>query len=196
MSSKPPSLKWLLTDPIFLQSLLAIKNCDKRRKEYKNVGWIYAARNPSFVDPVFKVGESSRPPVNRMGELSASTSVYRAFQLVYFVHVTHRDIAEKQVHNALKKFRINPRKEFFQAPLPIVVKALDRVAGMLPVPLGKTPRAGYLQQPLQPRPVSCPHCGMENRVPGVLVQIRISCGACRSEIVIEEPERKSDEHYV
>ncbi|MXW63646.1 MAG: GIY-YIG nuclease family protein [Bacteroidetes bacterium SB0662_bin_6] len=167
-----------------LASFWMIENFDKRRKEYKKLGWIYAARNPSFVDPVFKVGVSSRPPLARMQELSASTSVYRGFDLAYFVHVTPRDIAEKWAHEALKEFRINPRKEFFQAPLPVVVKALGRVAEIFPVPLGKTPRAGYLEQPLQPRPVSCPHCGMENRVPGVLVQIRISCGACKSEIMI------------
>ena len=184
MSSKNPSLESLLADPV-LQSFLAIKSCDKRRKEYKKVGWLYVARNPSFAEPVFKVGESSRPPISRIGELSASTSVYRAFELVYFVHVSRRDAAEKCAHDALKEFRINPRKEFFQAPLPTVVKALDMAAGIFPIPLGKTPRAGYLQQPLQPRSVSCPHCGMENRVAGILVQIRISCGMCRRTIVIQ-----------
>ena len=37
---------------------------------------------------------------------------------------------------------------------------------------------------------------MENRVPGVLVQIKVSCGACSRGIVIETPERKPDEHYI
>ena len=133
----------MLRDPI-LASFLAIEDCDKRRKEYKKLGWIYVARNASFVDPVFKVGESSRPPFNRVEELSASTSVYRAFETVYFVHVSNRNVAEAQAHDALKKFRINPRKEFFQAPLPVVIKAVDRVAGIFPVPRGKTPRAGYI----------------------------------------------------
>lgn len=174
----------VLRAPI-LASFWAINNFDKRRREYKKLGWLYVARNPSFIDPVFKVGVSSRPPFARIQELSASTSVYRAFDLVYFVHVTPRDMAEQWVHDALKEFRINPRKEFFQASLPVVVKALDRVARMFPVPLGKTPRAGYLQQPLRPRPASCPHCGMENRVPGVLAPISISCGACKNEILIQ-----------
>ena len=179
-----------------LASFWEIENFDKRRREYKKLGWIYAARNPSFVDPVFKVGESSRPPFARIEELSASTSVYSAFELAYFVHVSRRGDAEKWAHDALKEFRVNPRKEFFRAPLSVVVKALDRAAEMFPLPLGKTPRAGYLQQPLQSLSVSCPHCGVGNRVSGVLVKIRISCGACKSEIVIEEPERKSDEYYI
>ena len=37
---------------------------------------------------------------------------------------------------------------------------------------------------------------MENRVAGVLVQIKVSCGACRRKIVIKELERKSDEYYI
>ena len=96
-----------------LASFWEIENFDKRRKEYKKLGWIYAARNPSFVDPVFKVGESSRPPFARIEELSASTSVYSAFELAYFVHVSRRGDAEKWAHDALKEFRVNPRKGIF-----------------------------------------------------------------------------------
>ena len=45
----------ILRDNI-LASFWMIETFDKRRREYKKLGWIYAARNPSFVDPVFKVG--------------------------------------------------------------------------------------------------------------------------------------------
>ena len=68
------------------QSIIALDSFDKRRREYKRVGWIYAARNPSFVDPVFKIGQSKVSPVVRVDQLSNS-SVYRPFELVYWVHV-------------------------------------------------------------------------------------------------------------
>lgn len=183
-------LERLLRDEDVLASFLAIKSLDKRRREYKKVGWLYVARNESFVDPVFKVGESSRPPVVRVGELSGSTSVYRDFELVYFVHVTPRDAAEAWVHEALRDFRVNPRKEFFEAPLPVVIQALDRAAEAFPIPRGKTRRAGFLKQPLQPRRAFCPYCGEENRIPGVLAKIRITCGACSREIATKGVERK------
>ena len=74
-------------DPI-LASFLAIGGFDRRRREYRRLGWIYAARNESFRDPVYKVGQSTRPPTVRVGELSAATAVYHDFELVYFVHVS------------------------------------------------------------------------------------------------------------
>ena len=167
-----------LMDPIS-ESFAAIESLDKRRREYKKVGWIYAARNKSFVDPVFKVGQSSRPPTARVAELSSSTSVYNDFDLVYFVHVSNRDIAEVQAHSALQEFRVNLKKEFFLAPLPVIVKALDRAASICPIQLGKTPRAGFLEQPLSPRLTYCPNCTAENRIPNVLVDVQITCGSCK-----------------
>ena len=46
-------------------------------------------------------------PVTRVGQLSSSTSVYRPFELVYFVHVSDRDQAEGHVHHVLAASRVN-----------------------------------------------------------------------------------------
>ena len=153
------------------------------------MGWLYACSNSSFVDPVFKIGQSSRPPDARVSELSGSSSVYRDFQLVYFVHVSNRDLAEGRTHSALGEYRVNPGKEFFRAPLPVIVKAMDTAASALPVALGKTPRAGFLAQPLQPRLVRCPRCGSENRVPNVRTEIRVMCGSCTEPLDIPSDHR-------
>ena len=114
-------------DPV-VASFTAIASFDRRRREYKRVGWIYACRNSSFADPVFKVGQSARPPQVRISELSSSSAVYRDFQLVYFVHVSDRDRAEGQAQLALQGYRVNPNKEFFQAPPPEIVRAMDAAA--------------------------------------------------------------------
>ena len=102
-------------DPV-LARFTAIASFDRRRREYRKVGWIYAARNPSFLDPVYKVGQSSRPPTLRVAELSSSTSVYVDFELVYFVHVGDRDTAEGLVQIALQDYRVNPTKECSSLP--------------------------------------------------------------------------------
>lgn len=173
-------------DPI-LATFLAIQSFDKRRREYRKIGWIYAARNESFRDPVFKVGQTSRPPTLRIAELSASTAVYRDFDLAYFVHVSDRDIAEGQAHLVLQKFRVNPSKEFFQAPLAVVVQALDRAARLCPVPLGRSARAGFLAQPLGTRMTFCGKCGSKNRIPHVLIPIHVKCGVCANELKVPPP---------
>ena len=51
----------------------------------------------------------------------ASTAVYRRFELVYFVHVSDRHQAEGYAHQFLRSSRVNPAKEFFEAPLMTVV---------------------------------------------------------------------------
>ena len=170
-------------DPV-QQSIEVIASFDRRRREYRKLGWIYAARNSSFVDPVFKIGQSARSPVVRVDELSRDSAVYRDFELVYFVHVGNRDPAEGQAHSILREFRVNPRKEFFEAPLQSVVGALDHVANVFPIPLGKTPLAGYLKQPLTPYIIRCAKCGSRNRVPNVLIELMITCGSCKEHLTI------------
>ena len=95
-----------------------------------------------------------------------------------------RDVAEGQAHIALQEYRVNPNKEFFRAPLLAVVQALDRVANQLPVPLGRTAKAGLLAQPLVPTVKRYASCGTENRIPQVLIPIRVKCGACPNKIAV------------
>ena len=75
------------TDPI-MQSIVMLDSFDKRHREYKRLGWVYAARNPCFADPVFKVGQTKVSPVSRVKQLSSSTSVYRPFELASRWHGT------------------------------------------------------------------------------------------------------------
>ncbi len=169
-----------------MQSIMALDSFDKRRREYKRVGWIYAARNPSFVDPVFKIGQSKVSPVKRVDQLSNS-SVYRPFELVYWVHVSDRDRAEGHAHQLLNQYRVNPAREFFQASVMEVARALDRAAAHFPIPLGRTARSGFLGPGLVPVTVRCSRCGTANRVPRLLVSIRISCGNCAKMLTFAAP---------
>ena len=161
-----------------MQSVARVASFDKRRREYKRVGWVYATRNPCFVDPVFKVGRTKVSPLERVTSLSQSTSVYRPFELVYFVHVSDRNQAEVFAHDVLKDSRVNPGKEFFEAPLMTIVKVLDAAARRWPIQLGRTPRSGFLEPALGGRVVQCPGCGKRNSLPRLLVDITVTCMGC------------------
>ncbi|MXZ16946.1 MAG: GIY-YIG nuclease family protein [Rhodothermaceae bacterium] len=161
-----------------LSSKNSLKRFDKRRREYKRLGWIYVARNPCFADAAFKIGQTRISPSERIEALSASTSVYRKFELVYFVHVSDHLEAEGYVHQLLKDFRLNPRKEFFNAPIMTVVKALDEAGSLLQIPMGKTSRAGMLPPALEKRIISCPGCKKQSRVPLLGIDITVTCVAC------------------
>lgn len=175
-----------------MQSIMALDSFDKRRREYKRVGWIYAARNSSFVDPVFKIGRSKVSPAVRVGQLSSSTSVYKPFELVYWVHVSDRDQAEGYAHQQLHEYRVNPAREFFQASVMEVARALDQAAAYFPIPLGRTARSGFLGPGLTPITVRCSSCGAANRAPQLLVPIRISCGTCGAMLTIAAPSTQAE----
>lgn len=170
-----------------LRSIMILDSLDKRRREYKRLGWIYAARNRSFVDPVYKIGRTRTSPSDRIKQLSASTSVYRAFELVYFVHVSDRDAAEGYAHLSLKDSRVNHGKEFFKAPVKTVVQVLDEAAQRWPIQLGRTLRSGFVEPALGKRVVTCPRCESKFRLPQLLVNISVTCNACgaRHEVVAD-----------
>ncbi|MCY4400555.1 MAG: GIY-YIG nuclease family protein [Gemmatimonadetes bacterium] len=167
-----------MTSSPIMQSIVWLDAFDKRRREYKRLGWVYVARNPCFAEPVFKVGQTKVSPVVRVERLSSSTSVYRPFQLVYFVHVSDRDRAEGHVHQALAASRVNPAKEFFEVPIMTVVQALDQAANYWPIQLGRTPRSGYLEPALKPRVVACQQCGGRTKVPRLLISVHVTCKHC------------------
>ena len=178
---KRPRVMW--DNPID-RSVKLLRTFDRRRREYKKLGWIYAARNGSFTDPVFKIGQTKVSPRTRVEQLSGSTSVYRPFELAYFVHISDRDQAESYVHGVLQNSRVNPGREFFEAPIMTVIRVLDDAARQFPIPLGRTPRTGFLEPALGKRIVPCTRCTAKNRLPQLLVDISVTCSACRSSFTL------------
>lgn len=166
-----------LRDPVW-QSVVQLKGLDRRRKQYKRIGWVYAVRNPCLVDPVFKVGQTGVSPYDRIASLSSSTSIYHPFELVYLVHVSDRNHAEEFVHSTLHKYRVNPNREFFDAPITRIIKALDQAADMWAIPVDPSPRSGMIPPLLGKRIIRCPKCNHDSRVPQVLVKIEVLCSKC------------------
>ena len=135
-------------------------------------------RNPAFRQLLFKIGQSSRPPMFRAVDLSSATAVPHDFQLVYFVHVADRHQAEQYVHAELASHRASPGKEFFSAPLVEAVEALDRAAASLPITVGRGKYAYVLQQYFGAVTVTCAGCGTQNRVRELAVTVAVRCRSC------------------
>jgi len=155
-----------------------IGSLDKRRREYRHVGWIYIMRNRAFRDPLLKIGQSRRPPMLRALELGAATAVPQDFEIIYFVHVADRHQAEVYVHTELASYRASPGKEFFSAPLTLAIEALDRAAESLPVVIGSGRHARVLSQYFEAATVTCEGCGANNRVRQLAVTVVAKCRSC------------------
>jgi hypothetical protein len=124
-----------MSDPQRPSPYDVIRSLDKRRREHRNVGWVYVLRNPSFREPLLKIGKSSRAPTLRALELGQATAVPEGFQVVYFVHVSDRHAAESWVHQKLAHHRKSNSKV---RPLAVPVVAKCRHCGT-PLPVAPPP---------------------------------------------------------
>jgi hypothetical protein len=156
-----------------------INSLDKRRREYKRVGWVYVMQNPAYREPLLKIGKSRRPPNVRAYELGSATGVPEDFQVLHFVHVSNRDDAEKRVHQALAEYRKTASKEFFNVPIAVAADILNQVAALYPIIVGG--RNGWrLPQWHETFGVECQRCGSHCRVRHEAAGGELYCNQCRN----------------
>lgn len=91
-----------------------------------SAGYIYALINSSMPGLV-KVGRTSKEPSERAKELSTATGVATAFIVAYQRKFANCIAAEEQTHIILehKGFRVSKNREFFEAPLHIIVETIS-----------------------------------------------------------------------
>ena len=162
-----------------------IASLDKRRREYRNIGWVYIMRNAAFRESLLKIGKTQRPPPYRAYELGSTTAAPEDFQIVYCVHVGDCHGAESQVHAELARYRKSPNKEFFLTPISEAIEALDRVAARFPVIVGRGQHARILEQLFQVYTVRCQACATDNRVRQLAVRVIPKCRSCGAGLLPE-----------
>lgn len=88
-------------------------------------GYIYALISSSLQGLV-KIGKTVKDPSIRAREISSDTGVPTPFIVAYKVFVSDCDAGELFLHSLLeiKGFRINPKREFFNAPLDVIISSM------------------------------------------------------------------------
>lgn len=89
-------------------------------------GYLYCFSNSSFLPNIFKVGMTERTPEQRAKELF-TTGVPTPFKIEFAKKVNNYKQKEKTIHKLLTKhlYRINPKREFFRAPLADIKEFFD-----------------------------------------------------------------------
>lgn len=97
-----------------------------------NLGYLYVLAN-SAMPGLVKVGKTTRTPSERAGELSGVTGMPTPFIVVYEQLFQDCSSAEAFVHTYLahRGHRISDNREFFSAPVNIVVRALGLAPGAI-----------------------------------------------------------------
>ncbi|SEB22213.1 GIY-YIG nuclease family protein [Pedobacter hartonius] len=97
----------------------------------QNSGYIYIMRNPAHALDLFKIGLTTKTVEQRAGQLSATTGSPDKFLIIHRWKANDCIVAEKLIHDRLREYRINPKREFFNIDLekilPIISSIIEEV---------------------------------------------------------------------
>lgn len=91
-----------------------------------NKGYIYVMRSASDKGYIYKIGLTRRLPEVRASEVSRGTGVPTSYLVVEDWEVADCVLAEKIIHQELKDYRINEKREFFHAPYKLLREVIEK----------------------------------------------------------------------
>jgi hypothetical protein len=91
-------------------------------------GSVYVMRSGSHGIDLYKIGLTRREPSERASELSGATGVPTPFEVLARWEVGDVKAVEAEAHKRLKHYKVNKRREFFRAPLSVIISELDKIA--------------------------------------------------------------------
>lgn len=88
-------------------------------------GFVYALGN-ELMPGLFKIGHTKYHPAIRAKQLSGATGCPIPFNLLAFFssEIAHSD--EVQIHEELKQYRVNDKREFFEVPPNIILTIFEK----------------------------------------------------------------------
>lgn len=108
------------------EDLIVTKVKQEQKFEEDTAGYIYIMRNPALEKDIFKIGLTTKKTDVRAKQLS-KTSIPDHFHTMREWMVRDCIKAEKEIHELLKRYRIDPRREFFKMDMKIANETIDIV---------------------------------------------------------------------
>lgn len=91
------------------------------------MGYVYVVRNPSLKgDELVKIGETGRTVEKRIGDFDSG--VPESFVPLKVWHLSRRRLFERTMHAIFAKVRVPTGREFFNAPLELILQVGDLLA--------------------------------------------------------------------
>ncbi len=121
------TISWTQKDSVDSTVLFAQRPDVPPAPKGNDPGAIYVMRSAIHPANVFKVGFTRRSPTERAAELTSNTGSPDGFHVMQTWTVENCSAVEAQIHRVLAPYRINSRREFFQAPYERIFEAILRV---------------------------------------------------------------------
>jgi len=116
-------LTWMEADEP--SALVAKSDETKTLPEGPAPGFLYVMRAPVHPKNVFKIGLTRKSSDERANELSRATGVPGKIYVMHEWPVCDCVSVEREVHCRLSECRIDPRREFFEAPLAHIITVIN-----------------------------------------------------------------------
>jgi hypothetical protein len=113
-------------------------------------GFVYVLRNQAMPG-IYKVGMTEGSPTKRANDLSSSTSVPIAFEVVCYAEVSDCLAAERDVHATLDANRVSSNREFFRCPVRYIAEVIQGSEYLLQFTEGELDYSDYLEGDIYPR---------------------------------------------
>lgn len=92
-----------------------------------DVGEIYVMRNAQHPHDTYKIGYTTKTSDERASQLQSTTGQPDQFAIMNSWKVFYPRRVEGIIHERLKKYRINPKREFFRVKYKIIQKTINEV---------------------------------------------------------------------
>lgn len=90
-------------------------------------GFVYVLGNESMPG-IYKIGMTERAPMERLEQLSSSTSVPVEFEMIFFAQVQNPLKVEQAMHRHFDDDRVNESREFFRSSIKDLHQYIERIA--------------------------------------------------------------------
>ena len=88
-------------------------------------GYVYIMRCPTHKKNTYKIGYCTCPPEERANQIDG-TGVPEKYDVLQDWRVKDYRGAESLIHKALENYRVNPKREFFEAPISGITKIIEK----------------------------------------------------------------------
>jgi len=103
----------------------------KRKNEIKGEGkeWVYVLSNETMPG-LLKIGYTKNHPEERSKQISSGTGVAVPYKVEWAYKCHNGEQLEGEVHQYLKEYRVNPKKEFFAIDLEEAKEIIEKIDKM------------------------------------------------------------------
>jgi len=104
-------------------------NIRRRTDNYKGDGlyYVYVLENDGYGKNTYKIGYTKKHPEHRAKQLSRGTGIIYPFKVKYVFRCHDGEFLEREVHKALKDYRLSNDREFFRVDFSLIKEVIEEL---------------------------------------------------------------------